>query len=85
MSQILKNDKITFTVAYLQNGKMYQVKTANYTYAYNTLVNLNRSAFLNFQAESKNSSVSASLMKRTKEGNLEVIHQHYLDAVLKAV
>lgn len=82
---IKANDKITYKVIYRHNGKMFVVKTENFNYALKTFYNLNVVAFLDFTAAGEGSSISASLLKRTIDGDIQVIHQHYLDILSKGV
>jgi hypothetical protein len=81
--KILKNDKIEFVVSYKQNGNMYQLKTTNFDYALSVFRGLNVVSFLDFKASNDlgDSSLSASLMKRDKQGNVSVIHKHYLSQI----
>jgi hypothetical protein len=80
---ILKNDVLEFRVSYCKNDRLIQVKSSSYAYALSVFTGLNCSAFLDFKASNDigDSSLSASLMKRDKQGNVSVIHKHYLSQI----
>ena len=75
---IKQGDKIVFKVKYVKNNELYSAEFNSFELAKQTLINLNCIGFLDFTASQDGSSVTASLMKRTKMGQIEVIHNHYL-------